>query len=98
MLTCMRSRLPNLTTALALAAALQACGGPPSWDQLLAARIREQEPRYEVVQERPGQLLVRRPGLPEVRVDVDAIARFCQRGPKDCDYAIDQMLLSLRAP
>ena len=43
-----------------------------------------------------GGLVVERPGLAPVPVDVAAIARFCQRGPNDCNYATDQLLLELR--
>ena len=39
---------------------------------------------------------VEAPGKPDIRVDVNGIAQFCRRGPKDCDYATDQMLLKLR--
>jgi hypothetical protein len=30
------------------------------------------------------------------RVEVAPIALHCQRGPRDCEYAIDQVLLGLR--
>lgn len=42
-----------------------------------------------------SSVVVRRPGQADVPVDVNAIAEFCRRGPKDCDYATDQMLLAL---
>jgi len=71
---------------------------PPSWQQLLAARIVEQYPGYTTSPVEGGQLIVHRPGQPEVRIDVNAIAQFCQRGPQDCNYATDQMLLQLRRP
>jgi hypothetical protein len=38
---------------------------------------------------------VRRPGQADTPVDVKAIGEFCRRGPKDCNYATDQMLLEL---
>jgi hypothetical protein len=41
-------------------------------------------------------LKVLRPKLPDARVNVEEIAQLCQRGPKDCNYATDQMLLSLQ--
>jgi hypothetical protein len=69
---------------------------PPSWQKLLAAKIVEQYPAYQATPTPDGGLLVQRPGFRTVPVDVNAIARFCQRGPKDCDYATDQMLLELR--
>ena len=82
--------------ALALLLALAACTEAPSWQKLLAAKITEQYPGYQVQPAPGGGLMVERPGLAPVPVDVDAIARFCQRGPKDCNYATDQLLLDLR--
>lgn len=82
--------------ALAALLVLTACTEPPSWQKLLAAKISQQYPGYTVQPMPDGQLKVERPGLATVPVDVDAIARFCQRGPQDCNYATDQMLLSLR--
>lgn len=85
---------------LAFAAVLATLAGcnqaPASWQNLLAARIHDQYPAFEVVQREDGSLLVRRPNLADVPVDVDAIARFCQRGPKDCNYITEQMLLQLQ--
>ena len=78
-----------------LALALTACGPPPSWQKLIASRIAEQYPQYTVQNRADGSLLVLRPGKAEAPVDVNAIAQFCQRGPKDCNYATDQMLLEL---
>lgn len=49
-----------------------------------------------VVAKADGSLLVERAGLAPVPVDVDDIAKFCLRGPKDCDYATDQMLTALQ--
>ena len=82
-------------TALIL---LGGCTGPPSWQTLLTAKIIQQYPGYAVQAAPGGGLLVLRPGLADVPVDADAIGRFCQRGPKDCNYATDQMLLALRGP
>jgi hypothetical protein len=94
-----QSRMRTARAALLIAAiapALVACSQQnPSWQSLLAARIRDQPPAYEVESRADGSLVVHRPKLPNVAVDVDAIARFCQRGPKDCNYATEQMLLSL---
>ncbi len=82
-----------------LVAALAGCGdAPPSWQALLAAKIAQHDPRLRPEPTPDGALLVHRPGLAPVPVDVNAIAQFCQRGPKDCDYATDQMLLSLGKP
>ncbi len=77
---------------------LSGCTGPPSWQTLLTAKITQQYPAYAVQAAHGGGLLVQRPGLADVPVDADAIGRFCQRGPKDCNYATDQMLLALRGP
>ncbi|MES2363347.1 MAG: hypothetical protein V4646_16370 [Pseudomonadota bacterium] len=81
---------------LALAAALAACSEAPSWQKLLAAKISEQYPGYKVQATADGNLLVERPGLASMPVNVQAIAAFCLRGPRDCDYATDQMLLQLQ--
>jgi hypothetical protein len=78
--------------------ALAACTDPPSWQKLLAIKIAGQYPSYQTEPAPNGGLTVKRPGQADMAVDVADIARFCQRGPKDCDYAIDQMLLGLRAP
>lgn len=85
-----------LVPMLATAAALLACTEAPSWQKLLAARITQHYPAYTAQPTAQGGLLVERPGLPAITVDVDAIARFCLRGPKDCNYATDQMLLELQ--
>lgn len=69
---------------------------PPSWQKLLAGRIQDQYPTFEVAQRPDGSLLVRRPNMPDAPVDVDAIASFCRRGPKDCNYITEQMLLQLQ--
>jgi hypothetical protein len=85
---------------LALASAallLSACDdAPPSMRKLLAAKISEQYPDYEVTNKGTGALLVERRGMAPVEIDVDAIAQFCQRGKQDCDYATDKMLLDLQ--
>ena len=79
--------------------ALTACGQqPPSWDSLLSGKITGQYPDYRVSVTAPGHLSVERPGLPAQTVAVEPIARHCQRGPRDCGYAVEQMLLELRDP
>lgn len=91
----MRLRLA-LLAGLAL---LAACGQqPPSWDDLLAGKITGQYPDYAVVVTAPGHLRVTRPNMPTQDVDVEPIAQHCLRGPKDCSYAVEQMLLVLRDP
>jgi hypothetical protein len=86
--------------AITLAAALLvACGQkPPSWDVLLAGKITGQYPDYRVAVTAPGVLTVTRPNLPTQTVDVPPIAQHCLRGPKDCNYAVEKMLLVLRDP
>jgi len=86
---------PTLFAALLL---LVACSEPPSWQKLLASKITDQFPTYQTEPAPNGGLTVKRPGQADKTVDVDDIARFCQRGPKDCNYATDQMLLDLRGP
>ena len=70
----------------------------PSWQSLLAIKVHDHFSDYSVEKRQDGSLLVHRPSRPDVPVDVGAIARFCQRGPKDCNYATDQMLLELQKP
>ncbi len=89
---------PNKMFALLLVAALTALGActeAPTWQKLLTLKITEQYPDYKVQTTASGSLLVERPGKSAWPVDADAIGRFCQRGPKDCNYATDQMLLEL---
>ena len=84
---------------LASLAWLAACGQqPPSWDKLLAGKITGQYPDYVVAVTTPGHLRVTRPNMPAQDVDVAPIAQHCLRGPKDCNYAVEQMLLVLRDP
>ena len=77
---------------------ISACSEPPSWQKLLASKIVEHYPTYQAFPAANGSLMVKRPGWADKPVDVDDIARFCQRGPKDCNYATDQMLLTLGKP
>ena len=88
----------KMRMAVALTAALLgACGqGPPSWDRLLAGKIEGQYPDYRVTVSAPGVLAVSRPGLSGQTVNVPPIAQHCLRGPKDCNYAVEKMLLMLR--
>ena len=76
-------------------ALLAACSEPPTWQRLLTLKIIEQYPDYKVQTTTSGELRVERPGKTPMPVDADAIGRFCVRGPKDCNYATDQMLLEL---
>jgi hypothetical protein len=87
-----RTALLFAAIALEVAACTQQA---PSWQSLVAMRIQAQSPSYEVEARADGSLVVHRPKLPDVSVDVNAIATFCQRGTKDCNYVMEQMLLSL---
>jgi hypothetical protein len=84
--------------ALLICAALSACTEAPGCQKLLTLKITGYYPSYSVQSRPAGDLLVERPGLTPVRVDAEAIGRFCLRGPKDCNYATDQMLLELAGP
>ena len=83
---------------VAVLLALAACTQAPSWQKLLTAKIVAQYPGYEVQPVPDGNVIVRRPGQADVPIDVNAIAQFCLRGTRDCDYATDQMLLELAPP
>jgi hypothetical protein len=74
---------------------LPACTEAPTWQKLLTLKITEQYPDYKVQTTAIGSLLVERPGKSSLPVDAEAIGQFCRRGPKDCNYATDQMLLEL---
>ena len=91
----MKFRLPLLAGLTLLAACSQK---PPSWDDLLAGKITGQYPDYVVSVTVPGHLQVKRPNMPVQDVEVAPIAQHCLRGPKDCSYAVGQMLLALRDP
>jgi len=81
--------------AVLLMATLAACTDAPSWETILTAKIIQQYPSYQLQAAPDGALRVVRPGKPPVTVDVKGIASYCQRGVKDCNYAIDQMLLGM---
>ena len=88
--------MAGLLGALGLVAG---CGqSPPSWDNLLSGKVSGQYPAYTVTVPVAGQLRVERPGMPVKTVEVAPIAQHCLRGPKDCNYAVEQMLLELRDP
>jgi hypothetical protein len=79
--------------------ALNGCGQQlPSWDSRLSGKITGQYPDYRVSVIAPGQLRVERPGMPAQVVEVEPIAQRCLRGPRDCGFAVEQMLLALRDP
>jgi hypothetical protein len=78
--------------------ALVACTEATSWQKLLTGKITDQYPQYRMQPAADGSVVVHRPGVPDVAVDIADIARFCQRGPNDCNYATDKMLMELAAP
>ncbi len=84
-----------LLTALTVAA-LFACTEAPSWQKLLASKIKQHYPAYTVEAMPDGALRVLRPDKSEALVNVEEIAQLCQRGSNDCNYATDQMLLGLQ--
>ncbi len=94
-MTCNTWHTSLCAVALAL---LCSCTEAPTWQKLLSLKITQQYPDYKVQTTASGGLLVERPGKSTLPVDADAIGRFCQRGPKDCNYATDQMLLELGGP
>lgn len=77
--------------------ALSACTEAPSWQKLLTSKIKEHYPSYDVQATPDGALKMMRPNLPDARVNVYEIAQLCQRGPKNCNHATDQMLLGLQS-
>ena len=68
-----------------------------SWDTLLRQRILRERPDCVADPSAPGQLAVRCGSAPARLIDSRDIAQFCQRGPRDCEYAIDQAVLGLPA-
>ncbi len=74
---------------------IASCSKPPSWEKLLTEKITDQYPAYTVTQTDDGVLLVARPAQDAKRIDAKAIGEFCRRGPRDCNYAVDQALLEL---
>ena len=91
--------LAALQALLIAVPALTGCGQQlPSWDSRLSGKITGQYPDYRVSVIAPGQLRVERPGMPAQTVAVEPIAQHCLRGPRDCGYAVEQMLLVLRDP
>ena len=90
----MKLRAPPALLALLLSAACS--DAPPSWDSLITAKVAEQYPQYLLSNPEPGKLRVQAPGRPAQTMDLSWIAQYCQRGPRDCNYAMDQLLIALR--
>jgi hypothetical protein len=82
---------------LSMSALMSACSpSPVSWERLLSIKIAEQYPGYQVQTLVPDTLTVVRPGRDSKTIDVKEIANYCQRGVADCNWIMDQMLLSLQ--
>ncbi len=82
----------------ALAAGCNDTGKPPSWDTLLSGRIADARPDCKVSVPLPGKIAVACPGLKPAIFDVAPTAAYCQRGPRDCEFAVAQMVLMLPPP
>jgi hypothetical protein len=90
----MQGGLPRAAGCLLLLCA--ACSNqPPDWSSLVAARIRDQYPdaRVKVLSTHALQATL---DSRTITVDTDEMALQCNRGPRDCDRSIDQVLLQLR--
>jgi hypothetical protein len=71
---------------------------PPSWTHLIGQRVQDQYPNFRVTELPQERLQIERPGLPPQTVEIEPLALHCRRGPRDCDYVIDELLLKLRPP
>jgi len=92
-----RGTVSSAPWCVAGAVLLSACNAAPaSWDTIVTQRIGQERPRCVVTAPAPGTLDVRCPDGAPQRIDIAPIAQHCQRGPRDCEYAIDQVLLGLR--
>jgi len=75
---------------------LAACDSRPlDWNSLTASRIRDQVPGAQVIVIDAGTLEVKAAGKSQ-RIDTKELQTRCNRGPKDCDYAFDQIVTQLR--
>lgn len=74
---------------------VSACGGqPPSYPDLVASRLRSELPGASVAVQ--GDTLAVRLGARETRIDVAEIQRLCNRGPRDCEYALGEAVQRAR--
>ncbi len=96
------SLAPTNSTLIALvlvASGLPACDSrPASWDTVLLQRITQERPDCIASTPAPGDIALRCGASAEQHVVVAPIAQFCQRGPRDCEYAIDEVIKALPAP
>lgn len=67
---------------------------PPSWASLVSSRIRNQYPDTKIEVLSAHTLKATLDGR-SLMVDLDDIGLQCNRGPRDCDHALDQVLLEL---
>ena len=92
-----RSRHRTAWVAAALCLLVAGCENkPPDWNSLVSARIRDQYPdaQVRVIGEKELQATL---GGKTIRVDTADLGLQCNRGPRDCDRAVDQVLLELGA-
>lgn len=74
-----------------------ACGNSlPDWNTLTMSRLRDQVPEAQIqaVDAHTLEAVVKGKA---VRIDTAELQTLCNRGPKDCDHAFDQLVLQLRA-
>lgn len=90
-------RIVRRVGILCVLAGLTACDSkPPDWNSLVSARIRDQYPNAQVKVTGEQSLDATLDGR-TVHVDTADLALQCNRGPRDCDRAVDQVLLELGA-
>ncbi len=74
---------------------VSACGGePPSYQTLVAERLRTELPGTAVAAE--GADVSVRLDERTTRIDVVEIQRLCSRGPRDCESALGDAVLRAR--
>jgi len=84
--------------AIAGALLLAACDSKPlDWNTLAASRIRDQVPAAQITV-LDAKTLEASVGGKTTRIDTAELQLLCNRGPKDCNYAFDQVVITLRGP
>jgi hypothetical protein len=90
-------RIVRKAGMLCVLAALSACDSkPPDWNSLVSARIRDQYPNAQIKVTGEKSLEATLNGK-TIQVDTADLGLQCNRGPRDCDRAVDQVLLELGA-
>ncbi len=90
-------RIAHGAGVVCVLAALAACDSkPPDWNSLVSARIRDQYPNAQVKVTGEKSLEATLNGK-TIQVDTADLGLQCNRGPRDCDRAVDQVLLELGA-